>query len=86
MVDSKKVKVKPGTRTKKLLSKNVKAGLETCTDAKAAEVRRIMVDTARVGPRKAKVGPGEPMDIEAEKEKMERKLQRSARGIRTRGR
>ncbi len=43
------------------------AGLETLTGAKAAEVRRIVVDLITVGLGTAKAGPGEPMGIEVRK-------------------
>ncbi len=60
-VNSKKAKPGLGTCPEKVIdSEKVKAGTGTLSGAKAAELRMIVVDLARVGPGMAKAGPGDP--------------------------
>ncbi len=63
---SEKVKARSGTFPEQVVdSEKVKARLGTLIGAKPEEVRRIVVDLARVEPGTAKAGPGEFMDMEA---------------------
>ncbi len=60
-MDSEKAKAGLGTCPEKVVdSEKVKARLGTLTGAEAAELRKIVVDLARVESGMAKAGPGDP--------------------------
>ncbi len=67
-MDSEKVKAGSETCPEKVVdSEKVKVIPGMLTGVEAAEVRRIVVDLARVEPEIEVAGPGEPTDMEARK-------------------